>query len=243
MKVRITCTFLLLSFGLTAYALDQVDSALQQADSLFEAKKFTESFDIYQHLLEQERLVSPAMLLKMAFIREGLGDYTNALYYLNLYYLQTADKKALTKMEELAKKKDLQGYTFNDLDFIKTVFFKYFNYIIWTLLALSALLMAIMVYRKNKLNERPVVTGVLTVVVLALLFYTINFGRDYKKAIITKNNTYLMDGPSAGADVIAIVGKGHRLPIYGQKDVWAKTEWKGEKVYIKADKIKRISFM
>ncbi|GAA0890371.1 hypothetical protein GCM10009122_00490 [Fulvivirga kasyanovii] len=243
MKLRILCTLLLLTFAGAIQAQDQTDEALLQADSLFLSKKYTESFDIYQHLLEKERLTSPAMLLKMGFIKEGLGDYTNALYYINLYYLQTADRKALDKMEELAKARDLQGYGYGDFDFFKTVFFKFFDTIVIVLLALALMLVAVMVYRKKKYNRKPVVAGVFAIITLALLFYTLNFGRDYHKAIITQSNTYIMDGPSAGAEVVAIVGKGHRLPVKGQKDIWTQTEWNGQTVFIKEDKLKKISFL
>lgn len=241
MKFSIICIlFILISAQLSAR--DQVDKALLQADSLFQARKYTESFEIYQHLLHQERLVSPSMLLKMAFIKEGLDDYTQALYYLNLYYLQTADKKALTKMEELAKKKDLKGYEFNDLEFFKTIFFKFFNEIVLVLLSLSLLLMALMLYKKKKTEQRPLGLAIAVVIVLGLLFYSLNFGKNYNRGIITQNNTYLMEGPSAGSEVVTIISKGHRLPIEGQKDVWTRTEWDGNEVYVKQDKIKQISF-
>lgn len=243
MKLQAFCTLLLLTCATAIQAQTQVDSALLQADSLFKAKKYTESFDIYQHLLEKERLTSPAMLLKMAFIKEGLGDYTNALYYINLYYLQTADKKALNKMEELAKARDLQGYDFGDFDFAKTIFFKFFDIIVVTLMALALMLTAVMIYRKKKYDKKPVVAGVFTILILALLFYTLNYGRDYNKAIITQSSTYIMEGPSAGAEVVAIVGKGHRLPVKGQKDIWTQTEWNGQTVFIKEDKLKKISFL
>ncbi|ELR68708.1 hypothetical protein C900_05891 [Fulvivirga imtechensis AK7] len=240
MKISIICIlFILVSAQLPAR--DQTDNAQLQADSLFQARKYTESFEIYQHLLHKERLVSPSMLLKMAFIKEGLGDYTQALYYLNLYYLHTADKKALTKMEELAKKKDLRGYEFNDLEFFKTIFFKYFNEIVLVLLTISLLLMVLILYRK-KADQRPVGLAISIVVVLGLLFYTLNFGKDYNRGIITQNNTYLMEGPSAGAKVVTIIGKGHRLPIGGQKDVWTQTEWEGKEAYVKQDKIRKVSF-
>ena len=42
------------------------------------------------------------MLLKMAYIQEGLNHVGQALYYLNLYYLASKDKSVLGKMEELA---------------------------------------------------------------------------------------------------------------------------------------------
>ena len=43
------------------------------------------------------------MLLKMAYIQEGLEQYPEALYYLNLYYNQNPSKKVLAKMETLAE--------------------------------------------------------------------------------------------------------------------------------------------
>ncbi|MBL6447268.1 hypothetical protein JMN32_13175 [Fulvivirga sp. 29W222] len=243
MMLRIFCTLLVVTCSVTVKAQNQVDNMLAQADSLFQIKKYTESFDIYQRLLEKEHQASPAMLLKMAFIKEGLGDYTNALYYINLYYLRTADKKALDKMEELAKAKNLEGYSLSDFDFFKSTFFKFYNAIVITLFILALLFMGIMIYRKKKHNQKPVVSGIFTIIMLALLFYTLNFGKDYQKVIITQSNTYIMDGPSAGAEVIAIVGKGHRLPVKGQKDIWTQTEWNGQTVFIKENKLKKISIL
>lgn len=232
-----------LSVVISCFAQDQQNDALLQADSLFQQKKYTQSFEIYQHLLEKENLASPAMLLKMAFIKEGLGDYTNALYYLNLYHLKAADKKTLGKMEELAQKNDLQGYNLSDFDIIKAVFFKYFNIILLSLAALAIMITALMLYTRRKMNKSPVAAGILAVFFLALLFYTLNFSRTYNRGIITDRSTYLMDGPSAGAEVISILGKGHRIPIYGQIDVWTKTEWEGNTAYVKTGKVKPVSFL
>ena len=56
------------------------------------------------------------MLLKMAFIQEGLNHIGKAMYYLNLYYLASRDKTAIEKMEELATKDNLEGYKTTDKD-------------------------------------------------------------------------------------------------------------------------------
>ncbi|UII27414.1 hypothetical protein LVD15_03000 [Fulvivirga maritima] len=239
--------FFIISFICLAVPFSQAEnqdaSTLQDADSLFNAKKFTESFKLYEQLLTAEKKASPAMLLKMAYIKEGLGDYSMALYYLNLYYLQTSDKKVLSKMEELADKKDLEGYTYDDFEFFETVFFKYFNQIIYALLAISIILFAIIIRYKKNSEYSPVIPAILNALVLGLLFYTLNFGRDYHKGIVVKSNTYVMEGPSAGAEVVAIIGKGHRLPVYKNQDVWTQTEWQGKKAYIKTDKLKKVNFM
>ena len=65
------------------------------------------------------------MLLKMAFIKEGLGDYTNALYYLNLYYLKTYNKRVLKKMENLAEQNKLSGYNYDDVEFFLNIYHKF----------------------------------------------------------------------------------------------------------------------
>ncbi len=217
-------------------------NSLSQADSLFQQKKYTESFEIYKHLLEEQRTTSAAMLLKMAFIKEGLGGYSDALYYLNLYYLQTSDKKVLIKMEELAKKKSLKGYENSDFEFFQTLFFKYYFQITFSLVGIAILLMATSFYLKFRKKMQPVFPSFFMLLVMAILFYVLNFGRNYDKAIIDQSNTYLMSGPSAGAEVIKILSKGNRLTTIGHEDVWTKVEFDNQTGYIKSEKLKTVTF-
>src|SRR6185436_7100842 len=110
-----------LSLGLPARALpdyaetaspDNADASaivLAKADSLYSSKQYTQALDFYQ-LLHKSGQYTPAMLLKVAHIQEGLGRLGESLYYLNLYFLATDDQQALKKMEELAKKNNLEGY-------------------------------------------------------------------------------------------------------------------------------------
>jgi hypothetical protein len=101
-----------------------VEEKLPLADSLFNNKKYTEAYAIYNDLLDEGR-ASSSMLLKMAFIREGLGDYSGALYHLNLNYLKTSSKRVLLKMEDLAKKHNLVGYEYTDYDYFLSFYYKY----------------------------------------------------------------------------------------------------------------------
>ncbi len=48
-----------------------VTNKLNQADSLFQEKKYTESLDIYEDIVTANKKASPAMLLRMAYIYEG----------------------------------------------------------------------------------------------------------------------------------------------------------------------------
>lgn len=239
-KATVLFIFGLWYAGATALAQTSPEQKLEYADSLFTAKKYTESYEIYDHLLEAENVSSPAMLLRMAFIREGLGDLSGALYYLNTYYLKTADRRVLSKMEELAKKKQLEGYEFTDFDFLLTNFYKYFNTITYGLLALSVLMLSLAWYQKTKRQQKPLLPATLMLVFLTILFYTLNFGRSYNKAIIAESNTYLMSGPSAGAEVIDILDKGHRIQYNGKKDVWVKITWKEKAAFVKRDKLRYV---
>ena len=236
--------FICLSFLVSLLCSGQTTSLqkLTHADSLFNAKKYTESFEIYDYLLEVENNSSPAMLLKMAFIKEGLNDYSGALYYLNTYYLKTSDRRALTKMEEMAVKKSLEGYAITDFDFFLTNFYRYYNVIVFGFLALAILMLAVVYRTKVQLKRSPIVSAICMIVFLAGLFYALNFGRDYHRAIVSSPDTYLMSGPSAGSEVVDILDKGHRLSYSDTKDVWVKVKWKESTAYIKKDKLQYLHF-
>ena len=210
---------------------------LKMADSLFAQQKFTESFEIYEQLLEAYQQSSPQMLLKMAFIKEGLRDYSKALYYLNLYYLQTTDRKVLKKMEELAEKHNLSGYAYSDWEFFMMLYRKYNVYLTYFFLALAGLLFAIIFRQKRKYNTKPVTTGLLLTFTLAILFYHVNFSDRYNRGIVVQTGAYLMNAPSSGADLVEIIDKGHRVKVIDQQDVWIEIEWEGNIAYIRENNI------
>ena len=213
---------------------------LEFADSLFNERKYTQSFEIYDRILKSENLTSPAMLLKMAYIKEGLGDYSNALYYLNLYYLQTHNKRALRKMEDLAKKYNLEGYKYTDVEFFMNVFYRYYSAIVYGLSGLVLILIGYMVFKKLRMKVNPGFSLFYLFITVGLLFYVVNFGKSYQKGIIISPDTYLMDGPSSGAKLIAIADIGHRVHVLGKDDVWVKVEWEGSTAYIKENNILQI---
>ncbi|MFW5762319.1 MAG: hypothetical protein ACOCXH_15195, partial [Cyclobacteriaceae bacterium] len=192
------------------------EQLLQRADSLFDQKKYTESYEIYQELFTQQELYSPGMLLKMAFIREGLGDYTHALYFLNLYYRQTASKAALRKMEDLADEHNLDGYEFNDIEFFLSIYHRHFSTIIYFLLAFALLWFAYMVYLRRRKNRKPIGWAVGFFIIMLGIVYLINFGDRYRKAIINNTDSFLMEDPSSAANLVEVIGKGHRVVVIGK---------------------------
>lgn len=220
----------------TAFAQeDPADLAL--ADSLFQQQKYTESLETYESILKQQQQYSPRMLLKMGFIQEGLGNYSQSLYYLNLYYSLTSDKTVLKKMETLAKDNRLEGYEFTDWSWLMNVYKRYRQQIIMVVLGLTLLIFSLILYQKRRSQERPVVAGIFFVISLAVLFGLLNFLPDHSKGIIKNNPAYIRNAPSGASDVTEIIGSGHRVTVLGKEDVWVKIRWKEEVAYIKENGI------
>lgn len=211
-----------------------------RADSLYELHKYTESFLLFQEALEKDHVTSPAMLLKMAFIKEGLSDYSNALYYLNLYYLQTHNKRALRKMEEIAKEYSLSGYNYTDKEFFMNFFYRYYLQIVLMVVVITIAIFSYLVYKRKKLHVRPGMSVINLVIAIIILFFMVNFGRSYRAGIIVQHNAYLMEGPSSGSDLKEIVDKGHRVRILGHEDVWVRILWMEDVAYIRETQIREI---
>ncbi len=206
---------------------------LQRADSLFKAEKYTESLGLYQQLMDDHQQYSKGMLLKMAYIKEGLGNYSEALYYLNLYYAESFDKRALRKMEELARQHNLQGYQSTDLDFLQVIYQEYRWHVTMALLAAALFLFSYILWKKRRRHARPVVSGAVFVLVLGLLFALVNYGQESDKAIVLTDQAYLRKAPSSAADVVGIISKGNRVEVSTKKDVWVKIEWEDQNVFIR----------
>jgi hypothetical protein len=239
LKLFILFAFSLLTISLTGFC-DSKKDRLMIADSLFAQKKYTQSFDLYQEIYTSNRKVSPAMLLKMAFVKEGLGDYSNALYYLNLYYLKSFDKKVLKKMENLAEEHHLSGYNYDDAEFFLNLYQKFQIQIDLLITSLLLLFLGILAYQKRRMGRISNLAGYSYLVLLVALFIINNFGRERRQAIISNNNVYLMDGPSPGANVVDVVTVGHRVKILGQKDVWVEISWADKSAYVKEFNLKPI---
>lgn len=235
-KLLIHILFLVLLFTPKSFAQGPFVQ-LHRADSLFESKKYIESFEIYHQILDSSDQYSPRMLLRMAFIKEGLGDYTSALYYLNLFYFYNPDKEVLKKMEEIGLKYKLTGYNYTDLDYFISIYNEYYNYILISLIAFSlAYFIYMLVNRRTKSSLRPFYF----IVMLVVAFYVSNFNLTPPKGIIANSGVHLMSSPSAGATLVDIVDKGHRVTILSKEDIWYKINWNGTQAYIRENNLIKV---
>ncbi len=218
-----------------------INPLLALADSLFAQQQFTQSFELYDSIYRYRGEASPAMLLKMAYIKEGLGDITAAQYYLNEYYLATANEQALQKMEDLAAANELAGYEHNDITFFFNLYYKNYHWLVIGVIIICLTLFVILIYQKAKFRKPQIVNTFLLLALLAGLFVLVNFGKDYNRGIIIKNNTFIMAAPSAGADLVDVTGKGHKVVVSGKQDVWYKIDWQGQEGYVKAKNVKLLN--
>jgi len=219
----------------TAHSQNQ---KIARADSLYQAKQYTQSLEIYQSVFKEKKY-TPAMLLKMAYINEGLGKPGITLYYLKLYYLSTNDDQALKKSEEIAAKHNLTGYETNDSSRLRHWLS---TNMIFIQLALAALLLVasgfVWVLRKQNQNPWGALAGLL--IVASGLVWSTNFYGE-SSVIVASHKAYLMAGPSAGADVVAVIEEGNLLTSTDQQDVWLKVKWTDKEVFVKENDVLKVS--
>ncbi|MDW7694155.1 SH3 domain-containing protein [Flammeovirgaceae bacterium SG7u.111] len=209
---------------------------IDEGDSLFQKGNYTEAFSVYDQLLKAN-YYSPQMLLKMAYVKEALGDYTNTLYYLNLYYMYSADNRALTKMEELASAYDLKGYKLNDGERFLSFYYKSFKEI--NIGAIIVFLVILGFLIKNKIRKHNYLLPAFSLLILmGFFFFLNNFAVNGNKGIVSNDETFLMDAPSAGARVVEKIKKGHRLKVIDEKDIWYKVAWDEEEAFVRKHNMK-----
>lgn len=231
----VTALFLLL---LSKPVYSQEDKfLLQKADSLFQRQYYTEAFAHYEQILEEQLLYSPQMLLKMAYIKEGMRDYTGAMYYLHLFYTKQPNRTVLKKMEELAHAHRLVGYEYNDLQFFKTQFSKHYMRILEIMLIIAVVTVTIMLISWQKGHRFSKTFKIGFILYLFFIIYYINFLNLGDAGIIKNNHVAIMSAPSAGSNWIATVSKGHKVPILGEQDIWYEIRWKGKRAFIRKNNL------
>lgn len=211
--------------------------SLVEADSLFVSQKYTQAIEKYQDVYN-EGIASSSMLLKMAFIQDGLGNHAEALYYLDKYYRMSADRNVVSKIEELSGDNDLQGYRYNDTNYFFNLINKYRLHLVILFVAFAILLL-VYIWKKTKEDEKPIAATIIQFIVICVILGLNNL-KSSERAIITSDSTLLRSGPSAGAEPVEVINKGHKVKVLKQDEVWTKIIWDGEEVYVRNGKLKII---
>lgn len=217
-----------------------VTNDIKVADSLFSIRKYTQSLKIYEKIYHESNEATPAMLLKMAYSNEAMENLGKTFLYLNDYYRLTADEDVLEKMEQLAKVNGLEGYEMSQFEQAKKAIEDYKIQILGILFALAALVLGMMFRKISKHNIKSPSLAISLVIVLALVFYVTNLNSNKTRALIMQNNAYLMNGPSAAAELIEVVGQGHKVEVIGKKDIWYEIKWRGQRAYIRENNLREL---
>ena len=234
MKIELKNTIILFSVLYLVAIFPVQSQTIERGDSLFIAEKYTEAFEDYNKIFESG-FFTPAMLLKMAFIKEGLGDHTLSLYFLEAYYQQTGDREALIKMSEIASNDQYQGYAINDFQFFESNLIKYGHYLQLTL-STVILIMLILLLRTKKGDLSLVGLSAVLFICLTALLLTTNDFIGSSQAIIYEPAT-LMSGPSGASEPIERIGQGHKVEIIDRSTVWTEIEWNGQRSFIRNSKL------
>ena len=229
-KTRILIFFLIF---VTTNILANDKYLLNEGDSLFKLRKYVDAKKIYEKLYYEKNYFSDAMLLKLSFIEEGIGNYEKALIYLSKHYYQTHNKETSTKIKSIAKKNELIGFEQNDLSLILNAYNKNI-YLIHSILVVILVLYLIIGEKKD--TSYHIRFMIISVLVLAIM----NFNLTKKQGIVDQDNTYIMNGPSSGSDVYSIIKKGNKLKISKEYSIWYEVIFENKKKYIRKKNISLI---
>lgn len=205
---------------------------LNRADSLFNQKKFSEARDVYFQLYQQG-YSSPATLLKMALVHEGLGETGQALYFLSAYYRLTEDEKAYDKILTVANARGVQGYELNEWEKLSIWITNRTSIYLPISIALAILFLAVMIFQAKRQNTHAkLAAGFVSILFTGISFTGINLLQSPEKAVVT-TEVYFMSGPSAAANLISLIPPGNQLTLSGERDIWAEALWNGKKGYVR----------
>ncbi|MBC6400746.1 MAG: SH3 domain-containing protein [Ekhidna sp.] len=230
-------SFSVILFLVSASCFGSNKQQLSVADSLFDEEKYTESMELYLSLFE-DGFATPSMLLKMAYVADATEDHSFTLYYLDLYYKASGDRLAIGKIEKLAEANALYGYVYSDIDYLMAVFSKY-RVEVFALIQAMLLCLLIYIYKKIHQQERPYAALVMQSFLGVVLLILVNFKVE-EKAIITSDRSLLRSAPSAGAEPVTVIDKGHKVTVLRESDIWSKILWDGNEVFIRSNRIKSI---
>lgn len=214
----------------------QQDRTLRKADSLFANQRFSDARALYASAFFNQKKSTPANLLKLAFIEEGMENPVMSIFYLQQYYLFRPDAQVKSKIEEMATQNKLAGFSVDEADYAYFLYRVYGPYLELGLLGLGMAVFLFLLYRRlNKVSLGY--TPVFTFIFLISAAYLLNFHIPYKRAVLSGERIFLMSGPSAGSSVMDVLTKGHRVEWIGENDIWYEIKWNEKKGWVKRNEL------
>jgi hypothetical protein len=223
---------LLLAFVGTASG-QGTEILLKKADSLYQQKKFTEASGLYFELYKSG-FHSPATLLKMAYVHEGLQETGKALFFLSAYYSLTEDKRAFEKMTDLAQKQNIAGYEFTPASRLRVWLDNRASLIIACAAVLSVFLIALSAYSKRQGNSHGRYPAGFIAILFIAFGLVVNLRVLQEKRAVVVQESLIMSGPSAAANWLGTIAEGSPIEVLDHKDIWTQASWQNQTVYIRS---------
>lgn len=233
LKFKILISSLSLAFiGLQATYAQLPEKELVTADSLYESKQYIGAIKIYENIFDAGKS-SPGMLLKMARIQEGMGNVGESMFYLENYYRQTKDEKSLQYLIKIAEKNQAAGFDYSFPFQAELTYQDWKPQILLFLTLCASLGLTLMLMKKNKKRYFAIVL----IPILCIAFIN-NYSLGHQ-AIITEQPSFLLEGPSSGANLIEKVTTPTKILVKDQVDIWSEVIYNDNPAYIRSRNIKR----
>jgi tetratricopeptide (TPR) repeat protein len=202
-----------------------------KADSLFKQNSYAEALKYYEDELNSSSdEVSPAVLLKVAFIAERFGDIPKAIFYLSKYNQIFPSTLVSSKIGELAENEGYRGYQKNDLTNILTFMAAYYFYIIMVFV-LIGLGMFYVLFSKFSKNQRFLKRhSAILLLYLGGLIFIVNSPLSVRNVIVKSSVAELRPEPSSASQALQNVNAGDKLDYLGKVDIWNRVKVE-DKIY------------
>lgn len=221
-----------LVFSTACFAGNLGKSLLEKGDSLFAAQRFSEAKKAYESAFFDQKTTSPADLLKLSFIEEGLEDKVMSIFFLHQFYLFRPNGAVKSKIEDMANQSKLSGFSMDEADYAYFLYRVYGPYAEAGLLSMAVFMFCIVIaraFKRRSLGYSPVFTFIF----LLVAGYLYNFPIPYKRAILAEDKIFLMSGPSSGSSVLDVIDRGHRVEWVSHEDIWYEVKWNARKGWVK----------
>ena len=174
----------------------------------------------------------------MANIQEGLRNYLQAIYYLQLYYQISHDKDAHKRIITIAKEQRYIGHEKQDIDHLLSRLNTYKIWIMKVCGGLCALVLLMMLFAYIK--RKPISANYF----IYLFLFSIGLILPDSLALIqtTKGMVHsiyapLMQAPAQTSNKIDEIPQGTKIKILKQGPIWHKIQYDNQQGYIKRRKI------
>lgn len=214
-----------------------LEKELVKADSLYEKKQYISAIKIYEKIYNEGNS-SPAMLLKLARIEEGMGNLGQSMFYLEKYHQFTKDEKVIDYLKKTAVSKKAIGFDYG-LSYKADLFYKEWKLHFQLFFSIIILLgLGMMIKNQNQTQKKKTYFTIALIPILIVAFLNNYNGKS--EAIVISSPSYLLEGPSAGANLVEQISVPAKIQVKNQLDVWNKVIFEDKEAYIKTSRIKKL---